>query len=82
MDKEPAVQPVLHADLCVGEPALLAPTAHFIDARSIHFIDAQFQMAENFICFARLAEAMFFSASGAQVRDQALLDETGQHFLL
>src|SRR5439155_1600040 len=73
---------LLDAHLCIGETALLTPAAHFIDARSIHFVDTQFQVAENFICFARITEAIFFAASGTQVREQELLDETGEHFLL
>src|SRR6266699_235280 len=80
--EQPAVQPVLDAHLCIGETALLTPAAHFIDARSIHFVDTQFQVAKNFICFARITEAIFFAASGTQVREQELLDETGEHFLL
>jgi hypothetical protein len=62
MHEEPTVQPVLHAHLFIGEPALLAPAAHFIDGRSVRFIDTQFQKAKNFICFARLTEAIFLEA--------------------
>jgi hypothetical protein len=80
--EEPAVQPVLHAQLCIGEAAFVAPAAHVIDARSIHFFDAQFQVTKNFIRFARVTEPIFFAASRTQVWEQALLDETGEYFLL
>jgi hypothetical protein len=68
--------------LCIGEAAFVAPPAHFIDARSIHFINAQFQVTKNVIRFARVTEPISFAASGTQLREQALLDKTGEHFLL
>src|SRR5439155_15690604 len=45
--EQPAVEPVLHAQLRVGEAAFVAPAAHFIDARLIHFINAKFQVTKN-----------------------------------
>ena len=80
--EEPAMQPVLHTQLCIGEAAFVAPAAHFVDARLINFINAQFQVTKNVIRFARVTEPIFFAASGTQVWEQALLNKTGEHFLL
>src|SRR6202035_1117835 len=47
--EKPAVQPVLHAQLCISEAAFVTPAAHVINARSIHMINAAFQVMLNVV---------------------------------